>query len=132
MPVPPGDQTDPSVLAAPPPPPVADVGDRTDPNQAALESGPIGAPRQHDRPDTAQETIERKREEIDLDQTIRRDKSPSEQAAVISTAAPDLPEPTTAQLSVDGPAPACPQCESPMSWVDKHLRFYCTSCRMYF
>jgi hypothetical protein len=50
----------------------------------------------------------------------------------LSTASPDLPPPTEDQAAADGPAPACPQCESPMSWVEKHLRFYCQSCRMYF
>jgi hypothetical protein len=50
----------------------------------------------------------------------------------LSTASPDLPAPTPAQLSTEGPVPACPQCESPMTWVEKHLRFYCGSCRMYF
>jgi len=38
----------------------------------------------------------------------------------------DTPPPTA------GPTPACPQCESPMAWVEEHLRFYCKSCRMYF
>jgi len=50
----------------------------------------------------------------------------------ITTASPDLPPPTAAQVSTEGPAPACPQCDSPMTWVEKHLRFYCQSCRMYF
>ncbi len=30
------------------------------------------------------------------------------------------------------PSPACPQCQSPMSWVEAHLRFYCPHCRAYF
>lgn len=50
----------------------------------------------------------------------------------ISTASPDLPPPTDAQVATDGPAPACPQCDAPMTWVEKHLRFYCGTCRMYF
>jgi hypothetical protein len=143
MPPPPGDRTDPAVIAAP----SGEPGDATDPNQAAIESGPIGPPidarRAHNRPDTAQETVERPRQDVDdrpsdrsedIEQTTEREKPPGAdgQQQVMSTASPDLPEPTTAQLSADGPAPACPQCESPMSWVDKHLRFYCSSCRMYF
>ncbi len=49
----------------------------------------------------------------------------------ISTAPESLPPPT-AEANTPGPSPACPQCESPMSWVEEHLRFYCKSCRMYF
>lgn len=29
-------------------------------------------------------------------------------------------------------SPACPQCEAPMAWAEKHLRYYCGDCRMYF
>ena len=50
----------------------------------------------------------------------------------LSTAPASLPPPKTATLPVSGPTPACPQCESPMAWVEEHLRFYCKSCRMYF
>ena len=53
-------------------------------------------------------------------------------APPISTAPASLPPPKTATLPVSGPTPACPQCESPMAWVEEHLRFYCKSCRMYF
>ncbi|MBA3540091.1 MAG: hypothetical protein H0T79_10720, partial [Deltaproteobacteria bacterium] len=49
----------------------------------------------------------------------------------ISTAPQSLPPPIIKKVS-SGPSPACPQCESPMAWVDEHLRFYCKSCRMYF
>jgi hypothetical protein len=49
----------------------------------------------------------------------------------ISTAPESLPPPKENQPA-SGPVPACPQCESPMAWVDEHLRFYCKSCRMYF
>jgi len=48
-----------------------------------------------------------------------------------STAPPDLSPPTLEQLAADGPMPACPICDAPMSWVEKHLRFFCSSCRMY-
>ncbi len=50
----------------------------------------------------------------------------------LTTAAPDLPAPTSQQLHPGGPAPACPQCDAPMAWVEAHLRFFCASCRMYF
>ena len=50
----------------------------------------------------------------------------------ISTAPDSLPPPSEKQVKSSGPSPACPQCESPMAWVEAHLRFYCKSCRMYF
>jgi hypothetical protein len=50
----------------------------------------------------------------------------------LSTAPASLPPPKTAQVATSGPTPACPQCESPMAWVEEHLRFYCKQCRMYF
>ena len=49
----------------------------------------------------------------------------------ISTAPDSLPPPKDTKQQT-GPSPACPQCESPMAWVEEHLRFYCKSCRMYF
>jgi hypothetical protein len=49
----------------------------------------------------------------------------------ISTAPNSLPPPRDGKPTA-GPSPACPQCESPMAWVEEHLRFYCKSCRMYF
>jgi hypothetical protein len=49
----------------------------------------------------------------------------------ISTAPDSLPPPRDTKQQA-GPSPACPQCESPMAWVEEHLRFYCKSCRMYF
>lgn len=49
----------------------------------------------------------------------------------ISTAPDSLPPPKDHKQAL-GPTPACPQCESPMAWVEEHLRFYCKSCRMYF
>jgi hypothetical protein len=50
----------------------------------------------------------------------------------ISTAPTTLPPPKKTTVTTSGPTPACPQCESPMAWVEEHLRFYCASCRMYF
>jgi hypothetical protein len=58
--------------------------------------------------------------------------APAKTPIPMSTASPDLPPPTEGQAATDGPAPACPQCDSPMTWVEKHLRFYCQTCRMYF
>lgn len=54
------------------------------------------------------------------------------QSVPISTAPASLPPPKETSTQSTGPTPACPQCESPMAWVDEHLRFYCKSCRMYF
>jgi hypothetical protein len=31
-----------------------------------------------------------------------------------------------------GPVPACPHCEAPMSWAARHLRYFCSSCQVYF
>jgi hypothetical protein len=50
----------------------------------------------------------------------------------ISTAPTNLAPPKPTQIASTGPTPACPQCESPMAWVEEHLRFYCKQCRMYF
>ena len=55
----------------------------------------------------------------------------SQPKLAVSTAPASLPPPKDAKQAA-GPSPACPQCESPMSWVEEHLRFYCKSCRMYF
>jgi hypothetical protein len=49
----------------------------------------------------------------------------------ITTAPTSLPPPRDSRQT-SGPSPACPQCESPMAWVEEHLRFYCKICRMYF
>lgn len=49
-----------------------------------------------------------------------------------STVSRMLVRPKSSELVAEGPTPACPQCDSPMGWVDKHLRYYCSSCRMYF
>jgi hypothetical protein len=54
------------------------------------------------------------------------------QSVPLSTAPASLPPPKETATQSTGPTPACPQCESPMAWVDEHLRFYCRSCRMYF
>jgi hypothetical protein len=50
----------------------------------------------------------------------------------ISTAPSSLSPPQATEAMASGPTPACPQCDSPMAWVDLHLRFYCRQCRMYF
>jgi len=72
--------------------------------------------------------------------TRSRDPAPTSPAArdramprlPISTAPDSLPPPRDNKQQTSGPSPACPQCESPMAWVEEHLRFYCKSCRMYF
>ena len=58
-------------------------------------------------------------------------RDPSMPKLPISTAPASLPPPRDNKQAM-GPSPACPQCESPMAWVEEHLRFYCKSCRMYF
>jgi hypothetical protein len=58
--------------------------------------------------------------------------TPIPRLSTVSTASSSLPPPKATQDSASGPTPACPQCESPMAWVDEHLRFYCKQCRMYF
>ena len=60
------------------------------------------------------------------------DATPGEAQLPISTAPADLPPPRAVETMPTGPRPACPQCASPMSWVEEHLRFYCSDCKMYF
>jgi hypothetical protein len=57
---------------------------------------------------------------------------PTHARGAISTAPSHLSPPKATEVAASGPTPACPQCESPMAWVDEHLRFYCKQCRMYF
>jgi hypothetical protein len=57
---------------------------------------------------------------------------PTHARASISTAPSHLSPPKPTEVAASGPTPACPQCESPMAWVEEHLRFYCKQCRMYF
>ncbi len=64
--------------------------------------------------------------------TVSAEPAPSSSKIPITTAPDSLPPPTEKQAATSGPSPACPQCESPMAWVEEHLRFYCKSCRMYF
>jgi len=59
-------------------------------------------------------------------------KTPAPTKVPLSTAPESLPPPAVDEQAAGGPSPACPQCESPMAWVEEHLRFYCKSCRMYF
>jgi hypothetical protein len=59
-------------------------------------------------------------------------KTPPPTKVPLSTAPESLPPPSADEQAAGGPSPACPQCESPMAWVEEHLRFYCKSCRMYF
>jgi hypothetical protein len=57
---------------------------------------------------------------------------PTHSRTPISTAPSHLSPPKPTEIAASGPTPACPQCESPMAWVEEHLRFYCKQCRMYF
>jgi hypothetical protein len=43
-----------------------------------------------------------------------------------------LAPPRTGEVTSLDQAPACPNCEEPMGWVEKHRRFYCGTCRVYF
>ncbi|HSD89065.1 MAG TPA: hypothetical protein VLB44_16165 [Kofleriaceae bacterium] len=68
---------------------------------------------------------------------VAREQQSAERPATqvpMSTAPTSLPPPKNVNVETmpSGPTPACPQCESPMAWVEEHLRFYCKSCRMYF
>jgi hypothetical protein len=68
---------------------------------------------------------------------VAREQQSAERPATqvpMSTAPTSLPPPKNLNVETmpSGPTPACPQCESPMAWVEEHLRFYCKSCRMYF
>jgi hypothetical protein len=57
---------------------------------------------------------------------------PTQARPSISTAPTNLAPPKASEAVASGPTPGCPQCESPMAWVEEHLRFYCKQCRMYF
>ena len=37
----------------------------------------------------------------------------------------------TSQAETSKTIPACPKCNAPMTWMDKHERWYCDSCRIY-
>ncbi|HUS29228.1 MAG TPA: hypothetical protein VMZ53_11985 [Kofleriaceae bacterium] len=96
-----------------------------------------------DGPEDLMATMQRDKTPIPTLNSREQNRMPSETPAPgtqlpsprsMSTAPSSLPPPKN--LTVDtvpsGPTPACPQCESPMAWVEEHLRFYCKSCRMYF
>jgi hypothetical protein len=105
------------------------------------ETGVEVAPENDDLMATQQRESSAKADTTPIPTLAARDSNrlPSEtpapqRARTISTAPPSLPPPnqTTLDTAPSGPQPACPQCESPMAWVEEHLRFYCKSCRMYF
>ena len=108
--------------------------------ETAAEAEPTGIS-EPPTPDDDTDSVETAgRERVDLDAVAKPEVKPAPAAETakppvkppLSTAPPSLPPPKTATLPVSGPTPACPQCESPMAWVEEHLRFYCKSCRMYF
>jgi hypothetical protein len=58
-------------------------------------------------------------------------------AVAVAPGAAPAPSPSTAPVGAgtgagEGSTPACPHCDAPMGWADKHLRYYCGTCRMYF
>ena len=57
---------------------------------------------------------------------------PTQARPSMSTAPTNLAPPKPTAAIASGPTPGCPQCESPMAWVEEHLRYYCKQCRMYF
>ncbi|HEY5945056.1 MAG TPA: hypothetical protein VIV40_06170, partial [Kofleriaceae bacterium] len=86
------------------------------------------------QPDDLMKTIEQnpKTPIPTLDRIVRPGEGERPAQVPLSTAPTSLPPPKQLEAVPSGPTPACPQCESPMSWVDEHLRFYCRQCRMYF
>jgi hypothetical protein len=106
--------------------------------ETAAEAEPTGIsePPIHDVPpaeDTdSVQTTGRERVELEASEPVAPPPAAAPVKPPLSTAPASLPPPKTANIAASGPTPACPQCESPMAWVEEHLRFYCKSCRMYF
>jgi len=108
------------------PDPFGDTSDTSaDDQSVALDTSPTGEPV---RPGNLAPPVNGTSVPAPDDAALVHDRAPAK--LVISTAPDSLPPPKETQEA--GPAPACPQCESPMAWVEEHLRFYCKSCRMYF
>lgn len=95
---------------------------------ASLDSGPRIAP----DPDGEAVTIPARSRNREPAPTAPPHRDRAVPKLPISTAPESLPPPKDNKQQASGPSPACPQCESPMAWVEEHLRFYCKSCRMYF
>lgn len=95
-----------------------------------LAASDPGRPSESDLATTAREKISAS--EIATTDVAMTQATPEAPKIPITTAPDSLPPPTETQTATSGPSPACPQCESPMAWVEEHLRFYCKSCRMYF
>lgn len=118
-------------LMAAPPAPALRPGDDAEFNRAGSQSEhtaetqlPVMPPRENSQK-TPIPTMER----------ATQSPSPAERPPAqvpITTAPTSLPPPKKLDAVPSGPTPACPQCESPMAWVEEHLRFYCKNCRMYF
>ena len=94
----------------------------------SLDSGPHTAP----DPDGEAVTVPARSRTRDPAPTAPPPRDRAMPKLPISTAPESLPPPKDNKQQASGPSPACPQCESPMAWVEEHLRFYCKSCRMYF
>jgi hypothetical protein len=95
---------------------------------ASVDSGPRAAP----DPNGEAVTVPARSRTRDLAPTAPPQRDRAMPKLPISTAPESLPPPKDSKQQTSGPSPACPQCESPMAWVEEHLRFYCKSCRMYF
>jgi hypothetical protein len=131
-----GDSTAVGLEAAPPPPPILPGDDR--------EFNRAGSQSEHTAPNQRIDELKASRiskTSIPISDRQQQPKPPipqldaKERAATnppLSTAPSSLPPPKQLDSAPSGPTPACPQCESPMAWVEEHLRFYCRSCRMYF
>jgi hypothetical protein len=131
-----GDNTAVGLEAAPPPPAIL-PGDDEEFNRAGSQSeytSPTRLPDSLDDDDSSSKTPIPTLERITVPQTPIVD-APADRPATkppVSTAPTSLPPPKKIAEVPSGPTPACPQCESPMAWVEEHLRFYCRECRMYF
>jgi hypothetical protein len=95
---------------------------------ASIDSGPRAAP----DPDGEAVTVAARSRNREPASTAPPPRDRAMPKLPISTAPDSLPPPKDNKQQASGPSPACPQCESPMAWVEEHLRFYCKSCRMYF
>ena len=131
-----GDNTAVGLMAAPPPPAIL-PGDDEEFNRAGSQSENTS---QTQLPEELQGDSSSKTPIPTLDRAeqprtpIPQLDAPRERGTTkpISTAPTSLPPPKKVEAVPSGPTPACPQCESPMAWVEEHLRFYCRECRMYF
>jgi hypothetical protein len=120
-------------LAAAPPAPAYHPGDDSEFNRAGSQSEHTAETKLPREGVATPERSQTKTPIPTLERAAQAPPEPERPAQVpISTAPTSLPPPKKIEAVPSGPTPACPQCESPMAWVDEHLRFYCKHCRMYF